>query len=158
MEEKIESKKIENFLYEVDGSFPIPLSQKQTLSVFAQKLCMKATLCTEIVDDKIVAAVAGYTDNVLEKRGYISLVATIPEYQGKGLASKLLKQFLKIARGKNLDAVHLYTVPANTAAVEMYKKLGFVKWQIPDEQRPNDLHLIYYLDGQEFRGKEYWEK
>lgn len=145
VENNLTLKQIEDYLKEVDDSFPIPLSQKQDLSAFAEKLFEKATICAEIVDGRIVSALAGYTDNVIENRGYMSIAASVKGYLGKGHMTKLIKQFLAIAAEKHLGAVHLYAVPTNTTAVALFKKIGFVEWQIPDEPRPEDMHLIYYF-------------
>ncbi len=134
------------FLHKVDKLFPIPLSEKQNLNDFALKLAEKATLFVEYEDDRIIAAVAGYTENVIDNLGYISIVATLPEAQGKGLASKLVNQFLKNAEQKQLNAVHLYAVTTNVPAIRMYQKLGFVEYVIHDEPRPYDTHLIYYIN------------
>lgn len=138
--------RLEEFLNRVDNMFPIPISKKQDLHLFAIKLCEKATLCIEVENEKIISMVAGYTENVLDNRAYISIVATVPDAQGRGLASKLVQDFIQICSDKNIDAVHLYAVQSNIAAVRMYKKIGFEEWIIPDEPRKDDVHLIYYLN------------
>lgn len=133
------------FLQQVDRFFPVRLSAKTDLKLLSHKFEEKATVCTVEEHGQFQAMVAGYTDNVVDNVGYISVVATLPKAQGKGYASKLLREFIGIARGKGLDAVHLYTVPSNKAAVLMYKKLGFVEYLVPNESRPEDLHLIYHI-------------
>jgi len=139
-------KKLLNFLDKADQLFPIPLSAKHNLEEFAKKLCDKATICTAIEGGDIVALLAGYTDNVENKLGYISIVATLPQAQGKGYGTMLIREFLGIARTKGLRAVHLYAVRENIPAIQMYKKLGFEDYILNDEPRPNDAHLIYYID------------
>lgn len=136
---------VETFLRSVDHMFPVPLSDKQELHGFAVKLCEKATLCTKTDSEKIVAMVAGYTENIVDNMAYISVVATLPEVQGRGLASKLVRDFIRLCEAKNIGAVHLYAVPENVAAVRMYEKLGFVRYEKPDEERPEDIHFIYYI-------------
>ena len=138
---------LERFLREVDGTFPVPISEKQDLGDYARKLCDRATLCVETDADgeRIVALVAGYTENVIDSRAYISLVATVADAQGRGFGKRLTREFVSVAADKGLDAVHLYAVPTNTPAVSMYKKLGFEEWIRPDEPRPQDLHLIYRI-------------
>lgn len=137
---------LEHFLREVDRDFPVPLSQKQELSAFARKLLEKATLCEICRDGEIQSLVAGYTENLTEGKAYISLVATLAKARGKGYAQQLIGQFLQICREKRIPAVHLYTVPANTAAVNLYRKLGFEAYIIDGEPRPGDAHLIIYLN------------
>lgn len=136
---------IEIFLWETDTLFPTPLSEKQDIHSFAVKLFNNATLCVEYENDRIIAMVAGYTDKVIEGMAYISIVATLPEMQGKGLASKLVNDFIDISRSKKCSVVHLYAVPTNMPAMAMYRKLGFTEWQCPDESRPHDVHLIYNI-------------
>lgn len=138
--------KLLEFLQQVDTLFPIPLSTKHDLGEFAKKLCDKATMCTAIEDGNIVALLAGYTDNVENNLGYISIVATLPQAQGKGYGTSLIREFIDIARTKGLRAVHLYAVRENIPAMRMYNKLGFEDYVLDDEPRPNDAHLIYYID------------
>lgn len=136
---------VEQFFREVDRSFPVPLSVKQDLGEFAVKLCSKGTICTVMEGDRIISMAAGYTDNLIENMAYLSVVATLPEAQGKGLASKLVKEFIGICEQKGIGAVHLYAVPSNDAAIRMYEKTGFVPLIMEDEPRPDDAHLVYYL-------------
>lgn len=88
---------------------------------------------------------AGYTKNVVDNQAYLSIVATVKEARGKGLSTKLIKQFINIARTQSLDAVHLYTNKTNINAVRLYRKLGFIEWHPEYEPRPEDLHLIYNI-------------
>lgn len=147
MRDKVSSEKVYDFLKKVDMSFPVPLSQKQDLMVLAEKLCVKGTLCVVTDNGEIVSMVGGYTENIIDNKAYISVVATLKEYGGKGYAKKLVKEFTDICKEKNIDAVHLYTVHNNTFAVNMYKSIGFTEWKIDDEPRKDDLHLIYHIGG-----------
>lgn len=134
------------FLMAVDNSFPIPLAQKQNLVALAEKFKDKADLCYVKEKDQIMALVAGYTKNVTDNMGYISVVATLPVARGRGYATKLVKEFVELAAKKRLDAVHLYTDRSNYAAINMYQKIGFEEWLCENEPRPDDLHLIYRID------------
>ena len=112
---------IYDFLKKVDTLFPIRLSAKQNLDEYALKLCNKATLCSVRDNDMVVALVAGYTDQVENGLGYISIVAVLPEMQGRGYGSSLVREFLDVAQKKGLRAVHLYAVPDNFPAMRMYR-------------------------------------
>ena len=137
---------LESFLRKVDHDFPVPLSNKQDLSAYASKLLAKATLCVAMEEDEIVSLVAGYTRNLPDNRAYIAVVATLPRGRGQGLAPKLVQEFLDICKERHICAVHLYTAQTNTPAVMMYEALNFHKLLIADEPRPNDVHLICYLE------------
>lgn len=136
---------IESFLRSVDHHFPVPLSQKQVLSQYAQKLHSSATVCAEYRDGEILSMAAGYTENTIDGLGYIALVATLEEARGQGHASRLVTEFLDISRARGLRGVHLYAVASNEPAVHMYRKLGFTDYHPQNEPRPDDLHLIYYF-------------
>lgn len=136
---------IENFLREVDSYFPVPLSCKQDLHDFSLKLHQKATLCYELDGGEIEAMVAGYTEELVGNVAYISVVATRKSSQGRGLASKLIKEFISVCKEKGIHAVHLYTDKSNVAARKMYEKIGFSNRILQDEPRPDDIHLIYYI-------------
>lgn len=144
--EKNSAEQLEIFLTSVDGDFPIPISKKQELGAYARKLHDKATLCAAYDGSKIIALVAGYTDNLCNEMAYISLVATLPQVRGRGLATELIKDFISICEEKKIKAAHLYAVPTNTSAIHMYRRLGFQKYDLSDEPRPDDTHLIYYLE------------
>lgn len=137
---------LEIFLRKVDRDFPVPLSHKQELSAYAHKLREKATLCAACVDGMIVSLVAGYTDNLTNGMAYIALAATLSQARGQGMAAGLVEEFLSICRQKKIGAVHLYAVRSNTPAMQMYRRLGFTELVLPDEPRPDDVHLIRYLE------------
>lgn len=137
---------IEEFLREVDDTFPVPLSKKQDLACFARKLQEKATMCVVCDAGKILSMTAGYTENLVNGLAYISIVATLSKARGKGYGEKTVREFLKICAQKQLPGVHLYAVAGNEPALALYRKLGFEIWEMPDEQRPEDAHLIYYFN------------
>ena len=141
----MQTQKIKEFLIKVDKSFPVPLSQKQSLSEFAIKLCEKATICKIEENGEIISMVAGYTENLTDNIAYISVVATLENERGKGYSKSLVKDFINICKRKQIDAIHLYTVSTNISAVNLYKKLGFEEYIIENESRKEDLHLIYYI-------------
>ena len=86
---------------------------------------------------KIIAICAGYTNDQVQRLGYISVVASLPEYTNKGYGKVAVQGFI--------EAIHLYADKENKAALNMYGKLGFVDWIIPDERRPEDKHLIRWI-------------
>lgn len=133
------------FLNAVDKDFSVPLSQKQNLTALTDKFYDYGTLFAEVDDGKIISLVAGYTDNVINDRAYLSVVATLEEGRGRGLAPMLINRFIDFARVKGLNAVHLYTDQSNVIAIKMYKELGFKVTCDYNEPRPDDVHFIYYL-------------
>lgn len=91
---------------------------------------------------KIVAICAGYTNDQEQQWGYISVVASLPEYTNKGYGKIAVQGFIEKAKDAGMKAIHLYADRENEAALNMYEKLGFVDWILPNEPRPEDKHLI----------------
>lgn len=77
--------------------------------------------------------------------GYISVVASLPEYTNKGYGKVAVQGFIEKAKDAGMKAIHLYADRENEVALNMYKKLEFVDWVLPNEPRPEDKHLIRWL-------------
>lgn len=146
---KVNAKQIEEFLTDVDKDFPVAISDKVDLKEYSNKLSEKATIVTEIKDNKIACMVAGYTENTEDNLAYVSIMATRKEFRGQGFAGATLSKFIDKCKQKGLKAVHLYTKKENQQARSVYSKLGFVEYLIENEPRPQDLHLILYLSEKE---------
>ena len=66
------------------------------------------------------------------KKAYISTLVVVPEYQGKGIATKIFNKIIKeIIDKPAVENVELITHPKNNAALVIYLKNGFeiVEWQ-----------------------------
>lgn len=81
----------------------------------------------------------------MQRLGYISVVASLPEYTNKGYGKVAVQGFIEKAKNAGMKAIHLYADKENKTALNMYGKLGFVDWIIPDERRPEDKHLIRWI-------------
>lgn len=56
---------------------------------------------------------------------YISVVATVPEYRGKGIARGLIERALSHWRDKGVKEALIHVEPERKAALALYKRLGF---------------------------------
>lgn len=134
-----------NFLKKVDRLFPVPLSEREQLTVLASKFEEYGTVSYIRENGKMIALCAGYTNDQEHRLGYISVVASLPEYANKGYGKIAVQGFIEKAKNAGMRAIHLYADKDNEAALNMYGKLGFVDWIVLDESRPNDKHLIKWL-------------
>ncbi|MCE4617254.1 MAG: ribosomal protein S18-alanine N-acetyltransferase [Desulfurococcales archaeon] len=75
------------------------------------------------------------------RKGHILSIAVLPEFQGKGIGSRLLAEGLKRMRKlHHVDNVYLEVRVSNIMAINFYKKFGFeIKTVIPH----------YYRDGED---------
>lgn len=145
MSEYISLQNVVKFLEEVDCDFPISLSSKVNIYEYAQKLFENATIKFHIKNNCILGFIAGYTENLENNIAYVTILAVSKKVRGKGIGSKLVKEFIEECNMKNIRAVHLYTHKTNNNAIKMYEKLGFEEYRISNESRKEDLHLIKYI-------------
>ena len=139
---KYRGQELYNFLKKIDQLFPVPLSEREQLTVLASKFEKYGTVSYVREDGKIIAICAGYTNDQEQRLGYISVVASLPEYTNKGYGKVAVQGFIEKAKDAGMKAIHLYADRENKAALNMYEKLGFKDWILPNEPRPEDKHLI----------------
>ncbi len=74
----------------------------------------------------------------------IESVATLPEYQRRGLISALIEEVLQDARRRGCRLAQITTYLGNDAALAAYKKSGF---QVLDEKRCAEVEEILGVPG-----------
>lgn len=131
------------FLQKVDSLFPIKLSDKTDLTTLAEKFISLGTVFSISENEDIVGLIAGYNNDDVNLKAYISVLAILPEYQGKGYASKLLLDFTEDCKRKKIKRIELFTHKTNENAIKLYKKKGFSIDKLNTE-RPNDIK--FYKD------------
>lgn len=72
-------------------------------------------------------------------------IRCIESLKKNGYGKVAVQGFIEKAKNAGMKAIHLYADKENKAALNMYGKLGFVDWIIPDERRPEDKHLIRWI-------------
>ena len=113
------------FLENVDELFPVSLSEKVNLSEYADKLLSRATLCTCYCRDKLVGLAAGYLSRLENNWAYLAVVGVRPEFQRRGIARRLVQEFIGLCQEKRVSGLHLYTDSTNVGAIRMYEGMGF---------------------------------
>ena len=71
-----------------------------------------------------------------EVLGEVYVVGVAPQAQGRGLGASLTAAGINYLRGQNVDAIILYVDASNTAAAQLYKKLGFTVWDVDTQYAP----------------------
>ncbi|KIW05491.1 uncharacterized protein PV09_03375 [Verruconis gallopava] len=71
-------------------------------------------------------------------RGYIAMLATVKEFRGRGIATKLVEMAIDSMKSRGADEIVLETEVSNEGSLRLYERLGFL--------RSKRLHR-YYLNG-----------
>ncbi len=71
-----------------------------------------------------------------EAVGEVYVVGVVPTAQGRGLGLSLTLAGIEHLRSKGLGAIMLYVDADNAAAVELYRKLGFTRWDVDTMYAP----------------------
>ena len=124
------------FLKKIDSLFKIPLSQKIDLEEYSKKIVRNADVFLALDNESIVGIVVGYNNDKELKISNMSILVVLNEYQGKGIARKLVNNFLDLAKNKKMEKVKLSTV--DTRALKLYESLNF---KIVREE-----NKVYYLE------------
>lgn len=136
---------IEGHLVKSSSTFNPPLDSYVNITEYSKKLKENATTI-EIWEKKVlVGLLAVYLNNEEEKRGFITNVSVLPEYQGCGLGSVLLNKILEYGREANYEEIILEVRKENIKAIKIYKKFGFKEF----DSTKNSVYMIYYLSDEE---------
>lgn len=71
-----------------------------------------------------------------EDLGEVYVVGVVPDAQGRGLGKALTLAGIEHLRAQGLGAIMLYVDSENTAAVELYRRLGFTRWDVDTMYAP----------------------
>lgn len=130
-----------------DASFDPPLSVRVNLSAYAEKLADHATRFEiwageDLKDSNLIGLVAVYCNAPDRLKAFISNVSVIPDHTGQGIARRLMEAALVHLRARGFTKVELEVSTGATAALGLYKTLGF----LGDEARGQPLRkMILWL-------------
>jgi ribosomal protein S18 acetylase RimI-like enzyme len=116
---------IENHLRECDMRFEPPLSSRVSLPDYAQKLSLFADRFEAWESDRLIGLVAAYLRNSHTLEGFISSVSICGDFEGKGLASRLMQDCFDAACSKGFASLVLEVAQLDQHACGFYRKHGF---------------------------------
>ena len=76
-------------------------------------------------EGKIVGFLIGFFSQTFPDQAYIHFAGVHPDYRRKGLAGKLYRHFLEIARKHGCKVVHSVTSPVNKVSIAFHLRMGF---------------------------------
>jgi ribosomal protein S18 acetylase RimI-like enzyme len=112
-------------LLRVNTTFEPVLSSRVDIRAYAQKLRDQAVRFEAWLDDDLVGLVASYCNQPDGGKAFVTSVSIWPEYQGQGLAGRLMWQCIQHARGLGFAQMMLEVDQRSLPAVALYQRLGF---------------------------------
>jgi ribosomal protein S18 acetylase RimI-like enzyme len=116
---------IEKHLLQCDMRFLPPLSSRVSLPDYAQKLSLLADRFEAWESDRLIGLVAAYLRNSNTPEGYISSVSICGDFEGQGIASRLMQDCFDAAVAKRLTILVLEVAQNDQHACGFYRKHGF---------------------------------
>lgn len=116
------------------SSFAIPWSRKS----IEQELKNRLALYIVVEDEGRVIGYGGMWHVVTE--GHITNIAVHEDYRRKGIGDAIIKALIDLAEKKEMIGLTLEVRKSNTAALELYRKNGFIMEGVRPE---------YYEDNRE---------
>lgn len=109
-----------------DPYFFPPLSSKVNIHDYVNKLLLNAIRWEAWDNDKLVGLVAGYLNDLNKDYAFITSVSVLNEYNLKGIASRLMSQFIALSKEMGFYRIGLEVANDNREAKNLYKKLNFI--------------------------------
>jgi ribosomal protein S18 acetylase RimI-like enzyme len=108
-----------------DAAFIPRLSERVTISEYAQKIVDRAERFEAWAHGSLIGLVAAYFNETAARNAFITSVSVMPAYRHQGLATRLLVACVESARRRHLDEVSLEVDRENLPAVDLYRTQGF---------------------------------
>ena len=123
---KASAEHIAAHLRHCDADFVPPLSGRVDIKDYALKMASNATRFEAWSGDELIGLVAAYCNDRVKCVAYITSVSLLKEWTGQGIATRLLDQCVEHARVSGMRQICLEVAQANTPAINLYEKSGFV--------------------------------
>ena len=128
-----------------DSEFKPRLSSRVNIDAYSKKLRRFATTFEAWSEQQLVGLVAVYI-NEKSVDAFVTSVSTFSTYQGRGIASHLMKEMIKFCRISEASMIELEVSRDSIQAITLYQKIGFQK--ISDELSGTNK-MIYLIESSE---------
>ncbi len=90
--------------------------------------------------------ISAKTNNI--RKAYLNRLSVLPEHQGKGAGTLLVKHIIEQAESDNIERISLGTISQHAKLQSWYEQLGFIKGDTKHfEHLPFDVtYMMYDLD------------
>lgn len=118
---------IKTHLTACDARFDPLLSSRVDVASYAAKLAEHAETFEAWRGGALAGLVAAYFNGQAGSFAFISSVSVVADVKGAGVATRLMHDCLDAARRQGLRYAELQVSRASSAAIALYRKLGFAE-------------------------------
>lgn len=124
-ENRADEAEIARHLKRCDRDFVPPLSARVAIDDYAHKIAVNAVRFEAWGGNELIGLVAAYCNDLDRRVAFITSVSVQSEWQGQGLASRLMERCIGYVQARGFKGVELEVDKENVAAIKLYEKAGF---------------------------------
>ncbi len=113
----------------------------ENIDEYIKKIMLYAVLIECWENERLVGFIAFYCNNISNGEAFITNISVIPEFNGRGIATKLLTKAYAYSKNKGFTTISLEVFNINVGAKALYKKAGFVVTEINENKLKMTLRL-----------------
>lgn len=137
--EVLNANKKKEFIENCDYVFPIGILKRTNSSEIITKIINNAIFLGAYENHQICGYCAFYANDFATKTAYVTMIGVLPEFQGKGVGSKLIDNCIEKCKLLNMEKIRLEVLNSNEKAITFYKIKGFLF------ERPLSNETSYYI-------------
>jgi len=129
----VTEKEIFDHLFECKDNFIPSLDKTVDIKDYSKKIFESAITFESWEKNRLIGLVAGYFNDYKNQKGFITNVSVSRNYQGKGIAIKLMKMCKDYAAKYNFNEIRLEVKKNNVTAIKLYQRLGFDEIEVKQD-------------------------
>lgn len=137
IDNNVSFEQLRDFVVRVDTLLPTSLSSRVNIDKYCEKILRFGRVSAIIIDNRVVSAALYYCNDSKTHDGYMTLLATLPEYSGKGLANLVINNMETTAANCGMKRMKTETDLINTKAIALYSKCGYLIDYVSDK-----VHMV----------------
>jgi ribosomal protein S18 acetylase RimI-like enzyme len=116
---------ISDLLYKLDNEFDPPLTSHLDIITYIKKIVANAKIVAIIEEGDLIAFIAFYCNDNINKIGYMSMLAVAKEKRGNGLAKNMINSAIENLKRKRFQKFRLEVYKTNINAIKLYQLNNF---------------------------------
>jgi ribosomal protein S18 acetylase RimI-like enzyme len=114
-----------------------------SLEEYAVKLLNKAANYVIVEEGEDAGLISFYNNDKVTKTGYIALIGVLADYQGRGMAQKLMDHCVSECHSTGMEQIKLEVKKDNRRAIRFYEHYDFQKIE---EASDKSIYMCKKLD------------